>query len=82
MQDTHIVGAGMTPFGVHESTLPELFADAALPAMDDAGVEAGDVDAFYLGNAMGGQIEGESHLAPTLASHVGLAGVQIGRAHV
>jgi len=75
MQDARIAGAGMTPFGVHESTLPELFADAALPAMDDAGVAAADVDAFYLGNAMGGQIEGESHLAPTLASHVGLAGV-------
>jgi len=75
MHDARIAGADMTPFGVHESTLPELFADAALPAMDDAGVAAADVDAFYLGNAMGGQIEGESHLAPTLASHVGLAGV-------
>ncbi|WP_417577806.1 thiolase C-terminal domain-containing protein, partial [Natronoarchaeum mannanilyticum] len=75
MREATIAGAGMTRFGVHESTLPELFADAALPAMDDAGVEAADIDALYLGNTMGGQIEGESHLAPTLASHVGLAGV-------
>ncbi|SNZ06856.1 acetyl-CoA C-acetyltransferase/acetyl-CoA acyltransferase [Natronoarchaeum philippinense] len=75
MHDAHIVGAGMTRFGVHESTLPDLFADAALPALDDAGVDADAVDALYLGNAMSGQIEGESHLAPTLASHLGLAGV-------
>jgi acetyl-CoA C-acetyltransferase/acetyl-CoA acyltransferase len=65
----------MTPFGVHGARLPDLFADAALPALDDAGATADDVDAFYLGNAMGGQIEGESHLAPTIASHVGLGRV-------
>ncbi|WP_135535843.1 thiolase domain-containing protein [Halostella pelagica] len=75
MTDANVVGVGMTAFGVHGSTLPDLFAEAALPALDDAGATADVVDAFYLGNAMGGQIEGESHLAPTLASHVGLAGV-------
>ncbi len=75
MTDANVVGVGMTAFGVHGSTLPDLFAEAALPALDDAGATADDVDAFYLGNAMGGQIEGESHLAPTLASHIGLAGV-------
>ncbi|MFC6991026.1 thiolase domain-containing protein [Haladaptatus sp. GCM10025707] len=75
MARASIVGAGMTKFGVHEETLPELFSEAALPAMDDAGVGAGDVDAFYLGNAMGGQTENDTHLAPTLASHVGIAGV-------
>ncbi|WP_323190653.1 thiolase domain-containing protein [Halostella sp. PRR32] len=75
MTDANVVGVGMTAFGVHGSTLPDLFAEAALPALNDAGATADDVDAFYLGNAMGGQIEGESHLAPTLASHVGLAGV-------
>ena len=75
MADAHVVGVGMTPFGVHDATLPDLFADAALPAMDDAGAAPAEIDAFYFGNAMGGQTEGESHLAPTLASHVGLAGV-------
>ncbi|WP_338729352.1 thiolase domain-containing protein [Haladaptatus sp. DJG-WS-42] len=75
MARASIVGAGMTKFGVHEATLPELFAEAALPALDDAGVEAGDIDAFYLGNAMGGQTENDTHLAPTLASHIGIAGV-------
>ncbi len=75
MTDAQIVGVGMTDFGVHERPLPELFADAAFEAFDDAGVDGPDVDAFYFGNAMGGQTEDDTHLAPTLASHVGMAGV-------
>lgn len=75
MTDARVVGVGMTDFGVHEQPLPELFADAAFEAFDDAGVEGADVDAFYLGNAMGGQTERDTHLAPTLATHVGIAGV-------
>lgn len=30
----------MTDFGVYTKLLPELFADAALPALDDAGRES------------------------------------------
>jgi acetyl-CoA C-acetyltransferase/acetyl-CoA acyltransferase len=75
MARASVVGVGMTTFGVHDGTLPELFAEAALPAMDDAGVGADEIDAFYLGNAMGGITEADTHLAPKLASHVGLAGV-------
>jgi len=75
MHDAHVVGVGMTPFGVHDATLPDLFAEAALPALDDAGAGPDEVEALYFGNAMGGQIEGDSHLAPTVASHVGLAGI-------
>lgn len=70
-----VCGAGMTKFGVHDATLAELFAEAALPAMDDAGVGPEEIDAFYLGNAMGGMVESDTHLGPKLATHVGLAGV-------
>ena len=70
-----IVGAGMTKFKVHDVPLPELFAEAAFGAIDDAGVEASELDALYLGNTMGGQTENETHLAPRLGTHIGLAGV-------
>ncbi|WP_256549440.1 thiolase domain-containing protein [Natrinema caseinilyticum] len=70
-----VIGAGMTKFGPHEQPLPELFADAALPALDDAGIEQNEIDAFYLGNTLGGMTENASHLAPALASHIGLRGV-------
>lgn len=70
-----VVGAGMTKFGPHDQPLSELFADAALPALDDAGVDGNEIDAFYLGNTLGGMTENESHLAPALASHIGLRGI-------
>ncbi|MFC7154240.1 beta-ketoacyl synthase N-terminal-like domain-containing protein [Halomarina halobia] len=75
MTRASVVGAGMTTFGVHDSTLAELFAAAALDAYDDAGVSPDEVDAFYFGNAMGGLTENDTHLAPKLASEVGIAGV-------
>ncbi|USZ72044.1 thiolase domain-containing protein [Natronosalvus halobius] len=75
MHQARIVGVGMTNFGVHDRPLPELFSSAAFDAMDDAGVDAPAIESFYLGNAMGGQTERDTHLAPTLASHIGLAGI-------
>jgi acetyl-CoA acetyltransferase len=65
----------MTKFGPHDKTLAELFAEAALPAMDDAGVARDDVDALFVGNTLGGMTENDTHLGPKLASHLGLAGV-------
>jgi acetyl-CoA C-acetyltransferase/acetyl-CoA acyltransferase len=55
--------------------MAELFGPAAIGAMEEAGVETDEIDAFYLGNAMSGPSEFETHLAPKLASHVGLAGI-------
>jgi len=70
-----VVGAGMTEFRQHDRPLEELFADAALPAVDDAGVDTDEIDAFYFGNTMGGQTENETHLAPALATHLGIHGI-------
>lgn len=75
MTGTSVIGVGMTRFGVHDQPLAGLFADAAFPALDDAGATASDIDAFYLGNALGGMTENETHLAPKLASHIGLSGI-------
>jgi acetyl-CoA C-acetyltransferase/acetyl-CoA acyltransferase len=75
MTRASVVGAGMTTFGVHEEPLAELFGEAAFDALDDAGVEPPEVDSLYFGNAMGGQTENDTHLAPKVASHVGMAGI-------
>ncbi len=79
MTRASVVGVGMTTFGVHDQPLPELFGQAALDAIDDAGVMPGDIDSFYFGNAMGGQTENDTHLAPTLATEIGLAGIEAQR---
>ncbi len=74
MRDVAIVSVGMTPFGeLWDSSLRQLFVDAAREAMDGAGVE--DVDAIYIGNMSGGQFVGQEHIAPLLAEHLGLSGV-------
>ncbi|CAI49198.1 acetyl-CoA C-acyltransferase [Natronomonas pharaonis DSM 2160] len=79
MSRAAVVGAGMTKFGVHESPMQELFADAAFEALDDAGIEAGEIEALYFGNAMGGQTENETHLGPKMATHIGMAGTPVQR---
>jgi acetyl-CoA acetyltransferase len=65
----------MTKFGPHERTLTELFSEAALGAIDDAGADADTIDALYLGNTLGGMTENETHLAPKMATHIGITGV-------
>jgi acetyl-CoA C-acetyltransferase/acetyl-CoA acyltransferase len=70
-----VVGVDMTTFGVHDSPLAELFGPAAIGAMEDAGIGADEIDAFYLGNSTSAMSERDAHLAPKLASHVGIAGI-------
>jgi acetyl-CoA C-acetyltransferase/acetyl-CoA acyltransferase len=65
----------MTDFGPHNRPLPELFADAAIPALEDAGVSTLDIEALYFGNALGGLTENDTHLAPKVATHLGLSGI-------
>lgn len=76
MARASIVGAGMTKFGAHaDVTLAELFAEAALPAFDDAGVAPDEVDALYFGNTSAAVSENDTHLRPKAAGQIGLSGV-------
>lgn len=74
MREVAIVGAGMTPFGeLWHSSLRDLFVEAALGALRDAGADR--LDAIYVGNMSGGQFVGQEHLGPLMADHLGMAGV-------
>ena len=74
MREVAIVGAGMTPFGeLWRSSLRDLFVEAALGALRDAGADR--LDAIYVGNMSGGQFVGQEHLGPLMADHLGMAGV-------
>ena len=51
--DVYIVGIDMIPFGRYpERTAPQLGAEAALLALDDAGLAIQDIQALYCGNQM------------------------------
>lgn len=74
MRDVAMIGAGMTAFGeLWDSSLRQLFVEAALGALDDAGVDR--IDSIYVGNMSGGQFVGQEHLGPLLADHLGRSGV-------
>lgn len=71
-----LVGAGMSKFGAFpEKTSRDLFVDAYLEMKHsvDKGLDPKIIEAFYLGNFSSDQFEKQSHLAPILASWVGLS---------
>jgi acetyl-CoA acetyltransferase len=73
MTDPRVAGVGLTEFGVQpERTSRDLFAEAGLAALDDSGVERGDVDAVFYGNFMGGLSEYQGHQGPLAAEALGV----------
>jgi acetyl-CoA C-acetyltransferase len=66
MRDIFIIGTGQTPVGEHwDLGLRELGAAAIRAALDDAGIET--VDALFVGNMLGGAINGQENLGALLA---------------
>jgi len=74
MREVAIVGTGMTRFGeLWESSLRDMFAEAALEALNDAGVDR--LDSIYVGNMSAGGFVKQEHIGPLLAGEIGMAGV-------
>ena len=73
MSSVRVGGVGLTRFGAHEGrTGRDLFAEAALAALDDAGVPADHVEGLNYGNFMGALAERQGHQAPLVAEAAGL----------
>ncbi len=73
MTDVRIAGVGLTKFGASpERTGRDLFAEAGLDALDDAGVDQDDVEALFYGNFMGELAEHQGHQGPLMAEAVGV----------
>src|SRR6056297_4046252 len=73
MSDPRVAGIGLTHFGKHpERTGRDLFAEAGLAALDDAGVDPDDVEELFYGNFMGELAEHQGHQGPLMAEAVGL----------
>lgn len=78
MRDVAVVGIGMTSFGeLWETSLRSMWAEAALAALDDAGVDS--VDLITIGCMSSGLFTGQEHLASVLADELGMAGVPAAR---
>ncbi len=75
MREVFIAGVGATPVGEHwRSSLRQLAVEAISAALADSGLST--AEALYIGNALGGALNGQQHLGPLLADYAALRGVE------
>jgi acetyl-CoA C-acetyltransferase len=73
MREVAVIGVGMTKFGRHEvKSQLELFAEAAMDAINGSGLKSKDIEALFLGNANGDINEGITIPASHAAAEVGM----------
>lgn len=76
MRAVAVVGIGKTPFGAFpDRNLKSLAVEAGEKALADAHLQPSQIEAFYLGNFAGPSFVGQNHLAPYVASGLGMAGI-------
>ncbi len=70
MRDVAVVGVGMTKFGeIWEKSFRDLYVEAALAAIEDAGVD--HLDSMIIGCMTGGMFVGQEHLGSLMADYLG-----------
>jgi acetyl-CoA C-acetyltransferase len=75
MNNTAIIGIGMTPVGEHwDKSLRELASEAASKALEDAGNPK--IDALYVGNAYSSTFNRQTQLGALLADYLSLSGIE------
>ncbi len=71
MREVAVIGVGMNKWGeLWEKSHRHIWTEAALKAIDDAGVDR--VDAMYVGCMSGGLFMGQEHLGALLADQLGM----------
>lgn len=74
MREVVAIGCGMTKFGeLWKMSLRDIFVDAALKAIDDAGVD--HIDSMYVGSMTPGLFVGQEHIGALMADYLGVAPV-------
>ena len=72
MRKVAVLGVGMTKFGISDLNMKEMFAQAALEALEESNIQGKDLDAMFVGNVLGDFEEGQFNIAPFLASEIGM----------
>ncbi|MFQ6009101.1 MAG: thiolase domain-containing protein [Candidatus Zixiibacteriota bacterium] len=74
MKNVCVVGVGMSQWGeVWRKSLRQLFVDAALEAIHNAGVDC--LDSLYVGCMSSGLFVGQEHLGALMADYLGMSGL-------
>ncbi len=72
MRDVYVIGCGMTKFGeIWDSSFRDLFVEAGLKAIKDAGVD--HLDSMYVGTMTSGLFVGQEHVGALMADYLGMA---------
>jgi len=78
MREVAIIGIGVGKWGeLWKKSLRDIFVEAALVAIDDAGVER--IDSMYIGSMSSGLFVGQEHIASLLADYLGAAPIPSAR---
>ncbi len=78
MRDVAVIGVGMNKWGEHwEKSLRQVFTEAAILALDDAGVDK--IDSLIVGCMSSGLFVGQEHLSSLLADYLGQVPVPAAR---
>ena len=80
MRKVAIVGVGETNFsGPQDKTEVELFAEAAMDAMNESNLKPKDIQALYLGNCLGDFSEGQGMVQAFAAENIGCFNIPANR---
>lgn len=74
MREVCVVGVGLSEWGeVWKTSMRDLYVDAALAAIKNAGVD--HIDSMYVGCMSGGLFVGQEHLGALMADYLGVKGI-------
>jgi len=73
-RDVYVIGVGMPKWGeLWDKSLRNIFVEAALMAIDDAGVD--HIDSMVVGSMSSGLYNKQEHIAPLMADYLGVKGI-------
>jgi acetyl-CoA C-acetyltransferase len=74
MREVAVIGAGCTTFGEKWNvSFRNLFVEAGILALEDAGLAGEQIDAMYVGNMSAGRFVEQEHIGALIADYTGLA---------
>ena len=80
MRKVAVIGVGETKFsGPQDKTAVEMFAEAATEAITESNLKPKDVQALFMGNALGDFAEGQGMMQAYAAEYIGCRGIPANR---
>ncbi len=74
MREVAVIGVGFSEWGeVWKKSMRDIFVEAALDAIEDAGVDK--IDSMYVGCMTSGLFVGQEHLGSILSDYLGVSGI-------